>query len=352
MNVFNQGSSGTDSAGNTKDLRRVATGRRSIMKYFLKCLLAGLMLFIPLCHAGTTGTFDSPAFGGIANTIASLGDTGVLKFVVSNIDIMGLIWATLKYAALFFIISLPVLFCCRKYRWFKRQNPIWDKLTYLYYLCIPIVFVAFGAVYGALSSAEQQASSLVKNELSPAVNQFLLGTLHDAPLEFYDLLANATPEDGVLILRKRIEDNLGKVFDSEGAAITGAIADKTRAFWQKLPTGAITFIVGVCADVIYWKLAGVTGTSRDDVKHGVKAIQKESFLNLIMQGGDLFGSYAAKKVAAMIANYRFLATLICVAILLVPVADILIARLLRKTRARDEGSPGKGESLPQGPASP
>ncbi|MDR2092570.1 MAG: hypothetical protein LBP58_04550 [Azoarcus sp.] len=317
------------------------------MKHFPGCLLAGLMLFVPLCHAVVVdeSTLHYPVI------VIALGVA--LEFVASIIDVMALVWATLKCAGLFFIVSLLVLFCCRKYRWFKRQNSIWDKFTYLYYLYIPVLFVAFGAVYGASSNAEQQVSSLIKNELSPAVNQFLIGTLRDTPPEFYDLLANATPEDGVLILRKKIEDRLGEVLNDERAVVAGEVADKASGFWQKLPKGATTFVVDACVDIVYGKVADVIGLNRDEVKRGVKSIRKESFLDLMIQGGDLFGDYAAMKVAKVIASYRFFAMLVLILALFVPVSDFLLARSLKKTGARrNEEFPAGGGSLPEGPASP
>ncbi|MDR2260526.1 MAG: hypothetical protein LBE06_06240 [Azoarcus sp.] len=310
------------------------------MKYFLKCLLAGLMLLVPLSHAGVSVSSGFPDLGNIVSSV----DMGVLMFVVSNVDIAGLIWATLKYAALFFIISLAVLFCCGKYHCFKRQNPIWDKCAYLYYLYIPIVFVAFGAVYGASSNAEQQASSFIKNELSPVVNQFLIGTLRATPPEFYDLLANTTPEDAMLILRKMIRDSLDNVFNS-------GESDGMKAFWQKLPNIGTTFVVDVCANIIYGKVADIAGVSRGDVKRGAKSIYKESFLDLMTKGGDLFGNYAALKVSKMIAMYRFFAMLVLALTLFVPMADFLIARFLKKRRTRNEAFLAGAENIPEGPAS-
>jgi hypothetical protein len=303
------------------------------------------MLFVPLCHAGVSVSSGLPDFGNIASSIINFSDTAVLKFVTSNVDIVGLILAAVKYAVLFFIISLVVLFYCRKCHWFKRQNSIWDKMTCLYYLYIPVVFVAFGAVYGASSNAEQQASSLIKNELSPVINQFLIGTLRDTPPEVYDLLANATPEDAMLILRKMIRDSLGDVFNSEEF-------DNMKAFWQKLPKAGDAFIVDVCANIIYGKVAGIAGVSRDDVKRGARSIHKENFLNIIVKGGDLFSNYAAMKVSKMISGYRFFAMLILIPALSVPVVDFLIARFLKKRRARNEGFLAGSGSISEGSASP
>ncbi|MDR0716185.1 MAG: hypothetical protein LBF50_02050 [Azoarcus sp.] len=301
------------------------------MKHIPKCMLACLMSFVSLAHAG----WAWPDFGSVAGTIASVSDTAVLKFIMSNIDIMGLIQATLKHVVLFFVASLPVLFCCRKYRWFKRRNPIWDKFTYLYYLYIPIVFMALGAVYGASSNVGQQASSLIRNELAPPVNRLLAGALRDLPVKYHDMLAGSTPEDVLQILRKMIGESLDNVFSNEGT-------DGASAFWQKLPESTRTFVVDICVDIMRGKLADITGLSRGNVKRGLDAIQKESFLNLIGQGGDLFGDYAAAKIAAMIASYRFFAMLALALTLCVPVADVLLARRGRRKTMAGESNDSQG----------
>ncbi|MDR2689274.1 MAG: hypothetical protein LBB76_05900 [Azoarcus sp.] len=287
------------------------------MRHILKNTLACLVLFaVPLSHAWSD-------LGSMAASVVNISDTAAVKFIWTNIDIIGLVWATVKHTLLFLVFSLLVLFFCRKRRWFKRANPIWDKFTYLYYLYIPVVFMALGAVYGALSNMEQQSFSIIKDKLAPPVNSFLISSLNDLPADYHDALAQMTPEDALQYTRVIIETSLDKTL-KEG---TSRIAD----FWQKLPGDGRTFIVDVCVDIVLGKVAGIVGLSRGEVKQGLNAMKKENFLDLIKQGGDLFGDYAAAKVRGMIRGYRVFVMLIFVLALFVPVVDTLIARGREKT---------------------
>ncbi|MDR1461789.1 MAG: hypothetical protein LBI68_01435 [Azoarcus sp.] len=293
-----------------KNISETSSGQFSpeLLKYVFACL----MLFALPAHAELSLQGESP----------DTGSMGMLSLIWSHIDLMGLLWATAKYAFLFFILSLVTLFICRKYRFFKRQNPIWNKLTFLYYLCIPAALTLFGAIYGASSSAEQQATFIIRNDLAPPVNRFLVESLSGLSADFRETLANATPEQKPLLLRKYLEGDLSE-YAKAGA---GSITD----LWQKLPESGRTFVVDSCVAVLTQTLSYGTGRDRNNIMQSFDAAKKGGLSGLLKWSGDLFGDYAATKAGAMIRSYRTLAMLILALVLLVPVVDTLIARVLEK----------------------
>ncbi|MDR3177893.1 MAG: hypothetical protein LBT96_02805, partial [Campylobacteraceae bacterium] len=74
-----------------------------------------------------------------------------------------------KYLLAFFVVGIIVLIFCKKLKLFKRQNKILDKLTYLNYLYIPTIFIAFSITYASAAYVKKETVALI-NEAAPAIN--------------------------------------------------------------------------------------------------------------------------------------------------------------------------------------
>ncbi|MDR1163205.1 MAG: hypothetical protein LBM17_05120 [Candidatus Accumulibacter sp.] len=290
------------------------TIKRSI-GYFTACLVA-LLLAPFVCKAEVNPL--SMESRELARSLASFSSVGVAHYLSSSLNPKDLFFSSFKYACLFFLLALLVLYFCKKFGCFKRENPLWDKLTYLYYLYIPVVLVAFGAVYGALSSGETQAVATIRNNIAPSANRFLIKAIGDFLPEANKLLGSTTPEQAAQVLR----DHFEKGIDNSIRSGVGNL----NAVWEKLPDSARSFVVDICVAVLVDKLAEYAGTNRGEVMQGWNIVKRAPFLDLIHKGGDLFGDYAAKKVGSVIRTYRIVAEVFLFLALLVPVADVMIAR--------------------------
>lgn len=73
-----------------------------------------------------------------------------------------LIGTTLTWAFFGLVASLFALRFARKRKLLKRQNPLWNGLTVLYYLYLPLLFIAMGGALGFVRGLQKNADYAIE----------------------------------------------------------------------------------------------------------------------------------------------------------------------------------------------
>jgi hypothetical protein len=286
-------------------------------------LFAAFALLLPAV-ASAFGINGSPA--GLFNLFSGPGYLavgGILSFVMENMDWPGLVWSVLKMMALSFVLALIVLFCCRKTRIFKRRNKVWDKLTYLYYILIPVVMLVASVGISAPAHVGTMAENLIAQGLVPVVDSAMNKTVQSLPPGAQEALQES-PE---LFFKKAMQG----VLNEEATTPAGNFVQQGAvSVWQAIGEISQDWLAGLAASIVADRL----GINSDTFKAGVKVIYKNDLLKSVSGLGTVLGAMATHKIWSMIRSVQLMLLLIPVGLLLIPVLDVFIARRLEKRADR------------------
>jgi hypothetical protein len=292
-----------------------------IMRYEI-CLLAVLALAIPA--TASAATFSSLPDGFFeAGVHAGLG--GVLTFVLENMDWMALIWSVTKMAALSFVLSVIILFYCLRRRVFKRANTVWDKLTGLYYVLIPVVMLVASVGISVPAHVGTMAENLIVQGLVPILDGAMYKTVENLP-ENANVFLKTSPEE-------YFNKAMMGVLKEETASPSGNLVQRGALHaWEAIGAVSQSWLASLAATILTNRLAHAIGTDSDMLKTGIKAFYKEGILHSASGLGMVVGQMVVSKIKSMIHSVQLLLLLIPGALLLIPVLDTFIARRLEKRK--------------------
>lgn len=254
----------------------------------------------------------------------SLGDMSVfaiLGAVLEDMNWLALIWSVVKMAALFMLIAIVVMVICRKKRFFKRQNPTWDKVTYLYYVLIPLAMLTASLAISVPGHFERMSENIIQQGIVPVIDLAVHSTVDSLPDDLRQDLAGTSPE---VYLKKEFFS----FFEQQ---------DPNSLFyraWNSVGTKVKDWLVGIAVEILIEKsldsVGKPLGLSGADLKAGVKALYKGDPLTQANGIGSFIGGVLVHKIKSMIFKIKLLLLLAPVGVLLIPVVDTLIARRLER----------------------
>jgi len=223
-------------------------------------------------------------------------------------------WTIAQFTALGFVLALILVFVCAKFRVFQRRNKFWNIAAKLYFLYILLVFMGAGAVFGALQygkDASDKAADVFVETVTPKV----VGYLQSLPPE---TRARAVFDASVRAkIRKDIELQL------ESTAIAPYLA--------MLPDQAMDWVSGTLVDYVIdqlnKKVAGLIGVDKKEIAK----LWNQNMEELVQ--GDFLGNLVRQPIHKIVTSYQKAVLFLLLFLLLLPVADILLAKWLYRRPA-------------------
>ncbi|MCL2523491.1 MAG: hypothetical protein FWF20_06350 [Betaproteobacteria bacterium] len=240
------------------------------------------------------------------------------------------LWSSAKFAALGFALALAALIVGAKFKFFWRRNRYWNIAAKLYLLYIPIVCLGAGAGFGLLHHAK---------EINEGVVNVLLQPFKQAALEF---LQDIPPEVGSNLslpaLKRQMQNEIELRFkDTDAANSLGDLINKLPVpFMEKASETLVNYVT----DEFNKKISDVSGLDKENLSK----LWRQSVTELLL--GNFVNSIVSQSVNKALNSYQKTLLLLSLLLLLLPVADTLIARMVER-RARVEKPGGKenqGES--------
>jgi hypothetical protein len=295
---------------------------------------AALLVWLPVtaCAAVVDTSFFNKLFGGDLG-IPSLGDMSgfaILGAVLQDMNWLALIWSVTKMAALFMLITIVILVFCRKKRFFKRQNPVWNKITYLYYLLIPLAMLTASLAISVPGHFERMSENIVQNGIVPVIDLAVHSAVDELPDDVRNDLSGTSLED-------YLKKDVFSFFEQQ---------DSNSLFyraWNSVNAKVKDWLAGKLVSMLMEKaLASVgkpLGFSGADLRAGVEALYKEDPLTQARGLGVFVGNILLHKVKGMIFKAQLLLLLAPLGVLLIPVLDTFIARRLERRQKLLAGAP-------------
>ena len=264
----------------------------------------------------------------------SLGDMSVfaiLGAVLEDMNWLALIWSVVKMAALFMLIAIVMMVICRKKRFFKRQNPMWDKVTYLYYLLIPLAMLTASLAISVPGHFERMSENIIQQGIVPVIDLAVHSAVDELPDDLRQDLSGISPE---AYLKKEVFS----FFEQQ---------DPNSLFyraWNSVGAKVKDWMAGMVVSMLMKKVLDSVGKplgfSGTDLKAGVKALYKEDPLTQAKGLGSFVGGVLLHKINGMIFKVKLLLLLAPVGVLLIPALDTFIARKLeRRQKNMPAGAP-------------
>jgi hypothetical protein len=246
-----------------------------------------------------------------------------MAFVNSDI-----LWDALKYASLSLVAGFVILLVCGKFHVFRRENAVWNKLAYLYYLYIPAVVTVFAFVYGAAVSTGQTGVKLVSETVSPMVSQYVSAYLAEGASNGDDSTTIMGRFKGKLIEfdayiksgaeTKNMKKDLLAYIDTQ----IGATTDSGAKIWRSIPASTKDSILDASVDLVEEKMPDYSAEllNSDDT-------------NVAEMSGKLAAKFASSQVEKKIKSFQHTLMLLLALALLIPLGDIVCARVLARRKA-------------------
>lgn len=89
----------------------------------------------------------------------------VLEIIDSSFGVgINAISSAIMGTILFLIIGIVLVIICSKKNLFKRRNKLWNIITKIYYVYIPIVIAIFGAIYGGIYGLNKAVNRTIEKQ--------------------------------------------------------------------------------------------------------------------------------------------------------------------------------------------
>ena len=230
---------------------------------------------------------------------------------------MHVFWNAAKFALLGFVIALVLMIICVKFKIFRRQNKYWNVFTKLYFIYIPIVFIVAGIGFGTLQYVKTVSDKAVNTLLQPA-KQAMLGYLQGLPPETCAILSPAE-------LKNKIRSEIELVFNDT------ATESRIQNVVNNLPAPAKEWVFETLVDFTIDKLNTKVSDATGLDKEMVSKLWHQNIAESLK--GDLLNDIFNQRVHKLINSYQRSLLYFLLLLLLVPTADAIIAKVLKKRRS-------------------
>jgi hypothetical protein len=233
------------------------------------------------------------------------------EFFITHLG-LGMFWFVAKYTLLFFVLSLVLLVVCKKWRLFKRKYRIWDILTSVYYIYIPVVFVGFAMFYSLAGYVRQETLALIDRAAQP-ISSYVALYLEKVPVVQYKNLSVPTLKNQLV------------AFLDKGH---GELAQNAPAVFKSLPEPVKFWLMESFASVIIEKtnakVAGMAGV--DEI--ALAKIWEQEVLSLVKS--SRITAFLSEKVENVIGGYQRLLVWILFFLLLLPATETVFAKWVER----------------------
>jgi hypothetical protein len=284
---------------------------------------AALLVWLPVTAWAVVVdmSFFEKLLGGDMSSLGDISGFAILGAVLKDMNWLALVWSVTKMAALFMLITIVILVICRKKRFFKRQNPVWDKITYLYYLLIPLAMLTASLAISVPGHFKRISENIVQQGIVPVIDLAVHSAVGELPDDVRDSLSGTSLED-------YLKKDVFSFFEQQ---------DPNSLFyrtWNSVDTRIKDWLAGKLVSMLMKKaldsIGKPLGFSGADLKAGVETLYKEDPLTQAKGLGAVIGNILLHKVNGMIFKVQLMLLLAPVGVLLIPVLDTLIARRLEK----------------------
>jgi len=239
-----------------------------------------------------------------------------LAIFPASFSLLAVLFATIKYAVLGFVVSLVLVVVCVKFKVFRRQNKYWNFAAKLYYLFIPVVCITTGAAFGFLQYGKNISNGVVNGLLQP-IKQEVVVQLKNLPPEIQTIDLQTIMMAGTAVLQ---------LLDSVQFKGSVRSSHETEVKFSLLAAWLLKFLINSVIDELNTKAASAIGIDKAEVsaslKKNVVEIFESNFLNDIL----------SQRIHSTIHSYQKMLLLIVFLFLLIPTIDFLIAKKLEKYR--------------------
>ncbi|MDR2837658.1 MAG: hypothetical protein LBV49_03680 [Azonexus sp.] len=239
-----------------------------------------------------------------------------LSFFLGHLDPLAAFWSAAKFAAQGLLLAFIIISACARFKIFRRKNKYWNIAAKLYFIYIPIVCMGAGVSLGLLQYIKAVNDETVSVWLQP-VKQEMADYLQSLPPE---VSANLSLPALKTHIRIAIEQALNE----------SPTASRLAGLINQMPAPAKTLLLEKFADVVVEKLnEKISDATRIDEKI-LSQLWQHNAIALIKS--DLLDRVVSQKTHGLIDDYQKNSLILTLLLLLLPVADTLIARFLEQRR--------------------
>ena len=219
------------------------------------------------------------------------------------------------FALLGLLLALAVLVVCAKFGVFRRRNRFWHFAAKLYWVYVPVVFMAAGVGFGLLRYVERESVMVAGTALLPVKHRAL------------EILSQYPPELAAKLslpgLKQMMRDNIAKVeFQVKGLDKVYRVGDTVKLLPTSVRGVVLDAVVDRITDELNLKLSKATGLERDSLAR----LWRQDAIELL--NGDFLDRALSLHVRQVIRGYQQMLGLLLLGFLMVPVADTVIAGML------------------------
>ena len=226
-----------------------------------------------------------------------------------------LLWATLG-----FVLALPLLFIIARKGVLQRKHTWWNRLTFVVYPYLLLVFMASAGAFGAVRASHNEVDARIADTLGPLVRAKL-----PAMKEWLTTQVEWDPNKEYS-LDEAAQNVLSKLY----------YAPKDDSWWEQqraravnyvtLNTGKWVITAGLGAAIAYGmgRAGDSLGLDKDTVRFSIDVIREMDLSRLDDNFFQILERALHDKVAAMFKALNIKVALISLAALLLPVIEMLV----------------------------
>ena len=262
-------------------------------------------------------------FEAVKNFLAMAGD---------SIDFQ-IIFKSVIAALICLVIGIVILIICRKFKVFVRRNRVYNAITYIYLLYIPLVMMFFGGMFFTVKAIEHTLYNKL-DEAKPAITSYSASYAKD--MKDYIIKNQLMTGD---ISLSSIKDAI--VLYLKAHPYLESVNNKyLSTAIQMLPSGAKDSLYNIIADAIIGKISETLAGATKLDKNALAKLWTMDFEELA--SGGFVVELIKGQMDARVKPVKTTVALIWLLFMLVPFVESFIAKMVEKGMRKKEAGANSG----------